>query len=54
MATTCAFCGTVDPAEAPPLTWASSSERGVQRWYCDRCARENLRSIEGKLDSEWW
>lgn len=54
MATTCAFCGTVDPGDPPPLTWVSSTERGTTRWYCARCARENLRSIESKLDSEWW
>ncbi|MGN6333220.1 MAG: hypothetical protein ACTHOD_16480 [Motilibacteraceae bacterium] len=54
MTTTCAHCGTAEPGESPPLTWVSSVERGAQRWYCERCARENLRSIEGKLDSEWW
>ena len=27
---------------------------GQPRTYCERCAREHLRSIESKLDSEWW
>lgn len=50
---TCSWCGaTADPM---PLTWTSSTERdGRLRLYCERCARENLRSIEGRLDSEWW
>jgi hypothetical protein len=49
---TCAWCGTTAPAL--PLTWTVSSERGAQKHYCDRCSREHLRSIEGKLDSAWW
>jgi hypothetical protein len=49
---TCAWCGaTVDEL---PLTWSASVEGGVERHYCDRCSRENLRAIEGKLDSAWW
>jgi hypothetical protein len=50
---TCAWCGTTSSAETP-LGWSSSVERGVLRWYCERCSRDNLRSIEGKLDSDWW
>jgi len=37
-----------------PLTWVTSVEAGRRRVYCARCARENLRAIEGKLDSAWW
>ncbi|WP_432054282.1 hypothetical protein [Streptomyces sp. bgisy022] len=48
----CARCGTV--AEAPPATWTLSVEAGVRRYYCEVCARENLRAIEGRLDAEWW
>lgn len=51
--TTCVVCGaTVDgPA---PMTWsAQSGARGVQ-WLCERCTRDNLRSIEGRLDEAWW
>lgn len=50
----CAWCGSVPPGGSPPITWASSVEAGVTRWFCETCARENLRSIEGKLDSAWW
>jgi len=60
----CDFCG-VQALAAPdgdsaaetatmPLTWVTSIENGRPKVYCDRCAREHLRSIESKLDSEWW
>ncbi|CAL9444847.1 hypothetical protein SUDANB54_02317 [Streptomyces sp. enrichment culture] len=29
-------------------------ENGVRLHYCERCSRENLRAIEGRLDSQWW
>jgi hypothetical protein len=50
----CAFCGVQADTPDLPLTWATSVENGRELVYCDRCARENLRSIEGKLDSAWW
>lgn len=49
---TCAHCGTT--AEEPPLTWGSSVERDRTVYYCDRCTRDNLRSIEARLDGAWW
>ena len=51
----CGVCGRVsdDDPEAR-LTWVLGVENGRQIWTCDRCSRENLRSIEGKLDSAWW
>ena len=51
---TCDFCGNTAPSAEVPLTWATSVEGGKPRTYCERCAREHLRSIESKLDSEWW
>jgi len=47
------MCGT-QATEAESLAWATSVERGRQRVYCEECSRTHLRSIEGKLDSEWW
>ena len=38
----------------PVSAGCSGIENGQQVWTCDRCSRENLRSIEGKLDSAWW
>ncbi|MFJ3303052.1 hypothetical protein ACIPSA_08035 [Streptomyces sp. NPDC086549] len=48
----CARCGT--RAEGPQPTWTCSVENGVRHYFCDTCARENLRAIEGRLDSAWW
>ena len=51
----CAICGCVPEDEsAARLTWALGVEKGRPVWTCDRCSREHLRSIEGKLDSAWW
>ncbi|MBB6076779.1 hypothetical protein [Streptomyces paradoxus] len=52
----CARCGTSADVltEGPPLTWTYSVENGVRHHYCESCSRENLRSIEGRLDSDWW
>jgi hypothetical protein len=51
---TCALCGQRAETEDVPLTWVTSVENGRRLVYCDRCARENVRSIESKLDSAWW
>jgi hypothetical protein len=48
----CALCGAV--ADTMPLTWTTSVERGRTMLYCDTCGRDNLRAIEGRLDSEWF
>ncbi|GAA0192670.1 hypothetical protein AB0900_03755 [Streptomyces cellulosae] len=48
----CARCGV--RADGPPPTWTLSVENGVRLHYCERCSRENLRAIEGRLDSQWW
>ncbi|WP_406440332.1 hypothetical protein OHB00_33455 [Streptomyces sp. NBC_00631] len=52
----CARCGTPADAAAgpPPATWACSVENGVRQFFCDACSRDNLRAIEGRLDSSWW
>lgn len=53
----CAVCGRT-PAEGEratvTLTWVRGTENGREVWTCDRCSREHLRSIEAKLDSQWW
>ncbi|MDC0774044.1 hypothetical protein [Streptomyces sp. HD] len=48
----CARCGT--RAESPQPTWTCSVENGIRQYFCDTCSRENLRAIEGRLDSAWW
>ncbi|HZM66291.1 MAG TPA: hypothetical protein VFC16_08330 [Nakamurella sp.] len=50
---TCSLCGAVE--SPPPVTWMQEYDRRRgQMWVCDRCARQNLRAIEAKLDREWW
>src|SRR4051812_29473267 len=50
----CTSCGTRAPDDGTwRLTWTSGIERGRTVWACDRCSRDNLRSIEAKLDSAW-
>jgi hypothetical protein len=48
----CALCGATAPEQ--PLTWATSVEGGETRYYCDRCSRENVRAMEGRLDADWF
>ncbi|GAA3375277.1 hypothetical protein GCM10020367_42470 [Streptomyces sannanensis] len=48
----CFRCGKT--AEGTPLTWTCSVENGIRQFFCDDCARANIRSIEGRLDSSWW
>ncbi len=50
----CDFCGRQESDVALTLSWTTSVENGRQRTYCDACSRQNLRSMEGKLDSEYW
>jgi hypothetical protein len=50
----CAWCGAVAEGPEVPLTWATSVEQGALRHYCERCAREHVRSIESRLDAPWW
>jgi hypothetical protein len=50
----CALCGQRAETEDSSLTWVISVESGRRLFYCDDCARENVRSIESKLDSAWW
>jgi hypothetical protein len=51
---TCDFCGTAAPSDEVPLTWTTAVEHGRSKVFCDKCSREHLRAMEGKLDSEWW
>ena len=50
----CDHCGTTEPDQTPPLTWSLSMEDGRVRRYCQRCTREHVRSMEGKLDPAHW
>ncbi|HET8618932.1 MAG TPA: hypothetical protein VFM27_08220 [Acidimicrobiales bacterium] len=53
---TCARCGATAPAPAGglPAGWSlAASDRGVDR-LCAACTRDNVRSIEARLDEDWW
>jgi hypothetical protein len=57
----CSLCGrAADPERDgdPPLTWCAdiveTSEGPRTRWVCAECTRRYVRSIEAKLDQEWW
>jgi len=54
VAASCAVCGTPAPSQPPPFTWSTAIHQGRREWTCERCSRENIRSIEGKLDPAWW
>ncbi|MDI3407727.1 hypothetical protein [Streptomyces cavernicola] len=49
----CSRCG-ARATDEQLITWTFSVEDSVRRYYCDDCARANIRSIEGRLDSSWW
>jgi hypothetical protein len=51
---TCSLCGQQAETKEAPLTWLTSVENGRKLLYCDRCTRENVRNIEGKLDQVYW
>jgi hypothetical protein len=53
----CATCGRHPEAGSEAtarLTWSRDTSGAAVSWTCDRCSREHLRSIEGKLDPDWW
>jgi hypothetical protein len=50
---TCDLCGR-QAEESEALTWTTSVEQGRTLRFCESCSREHLRSIEGKLDTEFW
>jgi hypothetical protein len=52
--TTCGATATGDDAARARLTWSRGTEAGRTMWSCERCSREHVRSIESKLDPNWW
>ena len=51
-AAACQLCGTPVPPAA--VTWMVENTRRGTTWTCPGCARAHLRSIEAKLDTEYW
>ena len=56
MRCSCSLCGTTVETEgdASPLGWAMTVDGKRVTYQCAACAREHIRSIEAKLDEEWW
>ncbi|WP_375499646.1 hypothetical protein [uncultured Jatrophihabitans sp.] len=57
----CTMCGVAAESGvngAPPLGWSAElveTSAGIRpRWACAQCTRQFVRSIEAKLDPEWW
>ena len=55
------MCGRVADPQAdgdPPFTWCADIVESIDgphtRWICDECTRHYVRSIEAKLEHEWW
>lgn len=57
---TCDECQAIpDPGELaepgePPWTWSVDNSGGERSWLCPRCARKHARSIEARLEPDWW
>ena len=49
---TCSQCGVV--VEDLPLTWSVENNADGRILLCEACTREHLRSIEAKLDADWF
>ncbi|GAB3768308.1 hypothetical protein [Microlunatus parietis] len=54
----CAECGREPEPDEPIWTWSQErlddGNRTQVLILCPACAREHARSIEAKLDAEWW
>jgi len=36
------------------VTWSLQVSARGTIWLCERCTRDNVHSIEGRLDEAWW
>lgn len=57
----CSLCGYVADPDVdgdPPLGWCAdlveTSEGQQTHWICPPCTRKFVRSIEAKLEQQWW
>jgi len=57
----CASCGRSPAVDEPvsagevPWTWSiAQDDDGQTTVLCQQCTREHARSIEAKLDADWW
>jgi len=50
---TCQLCGRTGSG-AELLEWVMDRRAGAVSWTCPTCANANIRSLEAKLEPEWW
>jgi len=56
----CAGCEKAPRPDEPtgpdgiPWTWSIGTDEDQRTALCVECIREHARSIESKLDAEWW
>ncbi|HEX2903285.1 MAG TPA: hypothetical protein VHO01_07485 [Jatrophihabitans sp.] len=50
----CRLCGRPCSEVADRLNWVMDRRDERISWTCPQCAAANLRSLEAKLDPEWW
>ncbi|UZJ23917.1 hypothetical protein RHODO2019_12040 [Rhodococcus antarcticus] len=51
----CDRCGAELPTEpGRRLAWSHHVQAGRPGWTCPACTREHSRSIEARLDGQWW
>jgi len=52
----CSRCGTTEacPEGGLPPGWSMGMEGRRMEYLCPRCARANIRAIEGRLTEEYW
>ena len=52
----CRTCGArVEGSDVGALLgWTRSHDDGEVRSYCPRCSRAHVRSMEAKIDEEYW
>jgi hypothetical protein len=51
----CVQCGAVgSETDEIPLGWTIDRDGSHVTLLCAQCTRDVVRSIEGKLDREWW
>lgn len=48
------ICGRCGASEEAPVDWSASTGPAGRESLCPDCTRENLRSIEARLDETWW
>lgn len=51
---TCDFCGCHEADTSRLLAWTTAVERGRTKSFCESYSRRYVRSMEAKLDSDWW